>query len=1037
MHKINKMSSEPHVSTQKRGGKWRTVLWGIFICLFLVLVAGTYCWHNRYDILENQVQRKLLTMGMDIDLEIERITGREAVIKNIRLTQGGEVVFQAQEAEFVYQFKQALEGEFARVTVKGARVDIQLDENGNVVKPILPQSSGNTAFEFPEKGIFFENAELMWRAPFGHGNIKVNAEILTLSHWSLRVETQNMALKQGDVELSMNMFADIEKRAGDVYNIIGQITHHDMNTPVLKTDEIKLDYKFDILSQADEHLDVKGWVNIVGRGMQGESASIGNMALKLDIDTRFNTRTRVFLPSKTGWAFLGEDMRMQGAENRLALAQKLTGYQALAMTPIAMYYADDLPQKLSRLLSEFSVKASGVYEMLDDGYRLYIDDDLRVKSVGQVLNVLKVKEPLISYQSDTQTLAINADIEWTGRRGLTLRNMRVVGTSFDGLRFQEFRDFSAKIRTRNAWQKTQNGQVFNLAPFALGVDFSQDGTQRNIVVDGAFDYDGLLPAGMVEGLKFGGVFSVNMENDSFTLGFVASQKIKIESFESVTKWQADNIEFDVMRTRNLINSRNGRHVLNARISQLSGQLISPDEDRHLDVEIESVSLQTVFDNAPQNWGIVMENAQFLSDDFPSKNTVIRSKKSILNVVLSEDEGVLFSSKNAVMSIETQNINIENIAIDIAGNADDFTATYHTQAVAFKNSDLPVLPMSGQARVQAGALTGRAVTNLPQAENTPIDLTFSSVDGRGTAVINIPSILFTPSGLQPQYLVPSLKGKLANVSGEVSAHFNFAFGGGAPIRSYGTMTLNSLDIGTLVGPLTGVSTELKFSSIFPLKTDGMQTAILEGFDPGFPMNNGKIRFEIVPGGVRIAEAVWPVENTDSTLADGRIYIAPLEWRFGNVVNTPIVHIENIDLGTVLSKVGRDKLHATGNITGVLPAKIDGVNVLIQDGYLEINNGGVIQFQTLTTATDIDVQDLKNQGLKALENFTYDSMKVSLNGPLDGRVKLDLDFEGNSPEVWNGQSFKYDVTVEGELANIARKLAKTFDQEAYLKLALENK
>lgn len=145
-------------------------------------------------------------------------------------------------------------------------------------------------------------------------------------------------------------------------------------------------------------------------------------------------------------------------------------------------------------------------------------------------------------------------------------------------------------------------------------------------------------------------------------------------------------------------------------------------------------------------------------------------------------------------------------------------------------------MEGTARLQNGVLTGEAVAPMPRTVNTPINIEYGSEEGVGSAHISIPKVVFTPRGLQPQYLIPTLRGKLAEVSGEASAEFDFSFGDGAPVRSYGTTTLKNMDIGTLVGPASKALENFEYKELEalidgPLDREMTLRMLFGGKNPG--------------------------------------------------------------------------------------------------------------------------------------------------------------------------------------------------------------
>ena len=166
-------------------------------------------------------------------------------------------------------------------------------------------------------------------------------------------------------------------------------------------------------------------------------------------------------------------------------------------------------------------------------------------------------------------------------------------------------------------------------------------------------------------------------------------------------------------------------------------------------------------------------------------------------------------------------------------------------------------MTGLVNFEDGAFTGSATTTLPLTDDTPINIAYRFKDGAGTADLDIPELLFSPKGLQPQYLVSALKGKIAEVEGLVRAKIKLAFAAGQPLQSSGTAKIIDMNFGTLPGPLSGVNTEMSFSNMFPLQSQGRQTLKVDKFDPGFPLENGLIEFEMIPDGVKVYSARWPL------------------------------------------------------------------------------------------------------------------------------------------------------------------------------------
>lgn len=1024
----------------------RRRIWFAVISVILVGIGvlAAILWYNRYSILEDQFRKRLEHIGVNAELEIVKIGSETALIRNVRVSASGEEIFDITEVELHYVFKQALKGQFEKIILRDPTANIALGADGQWIGDWLPQTSGQTSastLPFPVQGVVIDDGVLNWHAPFGHGKANINADITTLSQWNLSLDAPNTVLTSDDVVLKLDIHSDVQQT--DAQNAIatGAIRTRNMDTPQLRADSASIDFNFSFARRGETDAGVKGWLYLEGLGLDMDGYAAQSIKLKLDIDTLYNMESHGFAPSTTHWNLDSRNVKVKDKAERLARARTLTAYEAMILAPIAQYFADIYPQKLEHLLSQFSATGAGDFVTTGNGYEVRLKDTFLVKATDQSLHITTVEPNTLVYRDDLDTLKANVDMNWTGEYPIQVQGLKLQARTSNGFQLEAMQTLSARIVSASTWRKRRGKQAFRLAPFTVDLDYTQVSDTRHVRLNGTLDYDGLIPGGAVTGLMAAGEIRLNMRGNTLTLGFDPATNIHMDTFESGTGWRVENIEFAMEKSDNLMRTKAGGRVLLANLNQVHANIISPTGDRHLDMKIESLQATTLFKGFPQIWDIMMDDVYIKSEDFPSPGTRIVSKSSALQVELTKSGDITFVSENPVTSIETENVSVEQIKIDLTGSPDDFVATYNTKAVEFLGGEVPILPMRGTARLKSGTLTGQAATDLPFTENTPIDMEFRSVNGRGTLKMNIPAINFTPNGLQPQYLIPSLRGKLAEVTGTVSATFDFAFGGGEPIQSHGTTTLIDMNIGTLVGPLQGVNTELVFSSIFPLKTDGVQRATLAGFDPGFPLENGTILFEIIPGGIRIDEAIWPVLNTvqnTAGIADlpaGKIYIAPMEWRFGNVVNQAVVHIEDIELGTLLAKVGKDKLTATGRVSGVLPARIEGVNLNIENGLLEVKDGGIIQLKAAGLGAAGARNEYAGHAVKALENFTYKKMEARIDGPLDGSIQLAMEFEGNNEDVLGGQPFLFNVGVEGELANIARNLSKSFNSQENLKRILD--
>ncbi|HHL43487.1 MAG TPA: hypothetical protein ENJ42_07715 [Hellea balneolensis] len=618
---------------------------------------------------------------------------------------------------------------------------------------------------------------------------------------------------------------------------------------------------------------------------------------------------------------------------------------------------------------------------------------------------------------------MRADLDWTARRALQIRGLDFRAHSRNGLALEGVESIAAKIFSTKTWVKTVERTKTRLAPFAVDFSFENTARQRSVGFSGALDYDGLVPGGTIQGLKAKGGLDIRLRGGGFVMDFLPETPVSLTRFTNASGWTVKNARFNIADGRKILQRRGAARPLSSRLVNVRADVSSPDGGRNLSMQFTQIDIQSDFSKQPQIWSLDYKDMRVRSEDFPSPGTRVQSPAGTLVVTQHRDGQMEFQARTPNTKIKTENVRINQVSLNVYGRPDDFTLDYDAPRVKFMGGNIPILPMVGTARMTDNVLHGEAQSELPLTKDMPMIITFSSKDGQGHVNIKMDRLEFDPRGLQPQHLAPALKGKIADVSGAVSLDFDFDFGGGVPMSSRGIVALDGLNVGTLVGPFSGIDANLQFSSFFPPKTKGVQTVHVAGFDPGFPLENGTIVFEIIPGGIRIDKAFWPVEIAGEPI--GSISIDPLEWRFGNVENRMTVRVDNISLKGIMDEIGKGKVQATGQISGTLPVVVKGVNVNVENGVLRVKDGGTIQYHSRATDAAGTRNEMAGKAFEALKDFKYKELEMRIDGPLDGKMSLRLAFDGKNENVLGGQPYSFNIVFDGELANLARNLAKSFN------------
>jgi hypothetical protein len=264
-------------------------------------------------------------------------------------------------------------------------------------------------------------------------------------------------------------------------------------------------------------------------------------------------------------------------------------------------------------------------------------------------------------------------------------------------------------------------------------------------------------------------------------------------------------------------------------------------------------------------------------------------------------------------------------------------------------------------------------------------------GKGAAVFDSGDLVFSAAGLQPDRLIPAMKGVISAASGSAGGKATFSW---TPtgVSSSGAAVARNVSFqgpGVAVTRTEGVTGELSFASLAPVATAGEQTITIRKIDlDALDLENGSMRFSL-PGDetLHIAEAEFPwfggtIGAYNSTIA---ISSASSETK---------LQIDNVSLAELLGFFKVDGLSGEGTIEGVLPITFEGGRARIDNGILSAKGGGVIRYTGDIAAAAGQANATTELTFEALREFQYESLSTTIDGPLDGTLRFKVYFEGRS-------------------------------------------
>ena len=1026
----------------KRSRRRRTFYWVFIIilsCLFLLLCGAMYVWHNRYALMEDIAIDALAEHGVKAQLSVESVRKTQAIIKQVNLSNDGSVFFTADKIIANYEWRDMLKGQAKGLEFINPSGRVTIDKTGKVIDSWLPELQNNTQdgeTVLPPDGIKIQQGSLVVVSPYGEINTQVTAEYYAAEKFNAALSITPASLVYNTWQIQGGGDLDISL-SGDVPKIKTDIHLEALNHPAITAKSLRVKCDLTSLITASK-IDISGSASFTFDEVKTAQLETGSSQFEWEGNLSHN-RENAALSLNGDWDAALEDLSIPDPISRKNLAERLSLSEALTKTPIAQNFSPDLTRALSSLLAQTRLTAKGQIDLNDAGATLSLSVPAELSSQTHRLTLKQnPRAPIYQFDKTASDISLAFDAAMPAPAGLKIQHAILSAHSQNGWRLEGVKSFSGKISTQNEWSAIGiDGTPARLSPFKAEVIYTNL-DMKKLRITGDVDYDGILPGAVVTGMKAGGEVIMNISDSESVMEFLPKDNlpITIARVATTTQWRAEDLSARLLTRGPVYRRKPESSDVTAKLTDIRFIARDKFDKRNLDMSFNTMDVIGSLAGETQNWVLEGETAQIASEDTPGPGTDIQIPKMHLELWRDPEEDLRFDMRAPSADAKTQLVKAIGINITAQGSPDDFILNYDpgqtlTGEVKFTGEALPPLPMTGQVHYKNEAFSGTAQTYLPYGEDTPINVVYNFKDGAGTASVDIPELLFAPSGLQPQTLVKAMRGKIAEVNGAVGAQINLKFAAGKPLESSGSAQLKSLSFGTLPGPLSDVSTELSFSSFFPLQSQGRQSLSVGKFDPGYPLENGVIEFELIPDGVKVYSARWPLGN-------GSISLDPFDWLYSAPENRVTMRINSVSLGEFLKDVGDGTIEATGDIEGTLPIIMSGIDVKVDKGQLIVKEGGTIKYNSKQIDSAANYAETENDAVQALrerryrdaafqalKEFQYHSLTVNMDGPLDGAIEVALAFDGSNSQVLNNQPFRFNINVEGELLNILRSF-NTNDQ-----------
>ena len=325
------------------------------------------------------------------------------------------------------------------------------------------------------------------------------------------------------------------------------------------------------------------------------------------------------------------------------------------------------------------------------------------------------------------------------------------------------------------------------------------------------------------------------------------------------------------------------------------------------------------------------------------------------------------------------------------------------------------------QLHATADQGWRVVGQQIVKGTDIRLPFAArtdTDARnGEATLGPIDATFAKGGLQPGRISPWLGGWVSNAEGQIGLRGALAWTP-AGVTSSATLALTGLGFATDAATVSGLSGTVFFDSLRPPDTPANQRLTAESVTAGVPLDDVEVVFDVD------SEAGQPVirlSRAGGTLAEGELFVRDAVLRPGARTNRLTVQVRGVSMSRLVGLLEVEGLRANGTLAGDIPLRLGPNGLRIDQGKLGAVDKGSIQVEFGAARDALASQgESVNLMVRALKDFRYDILSLTLTRPESGDLALGITMQGNNPDVLDGYPFKFNINLTGDLEPILSAL-----------------
>jgi len=329
-----------------------------------------------------------------------------------------------------------------------------------------------------------------------------------------------------------------------------------------------------------------------------------------------------------------------------------------------------------------------------------------------------------------------------------------------------------------------------------------------------------------------------------------------------------------------------------------------------------------------------------------------------------------------------------------------------------------------------------------------NLTHNVVSGVGEGRIDATNLIFAKDGLQPVEVLP-LAEVVADAEGPAAFTGTLSWGPEG-VTSSGDFSTTGLNFASPAGQVTGLKTQVHFTSLTPVITAPDQTLTIDNVAAIVPLSQIAATFDLDAESLRL-------EAVNAVVANGRADLEPLSIALaeGRTL-TGVLNLHRIDVGSLVADTSlADKIHVKAIVDGRLPFEFgpkglrfrQGRLIAVEPGRISISRAVLSNVSTAAeepnpmdaTAPAEEFNAVQDFAYQAMENLSFEVLEADVNSTEAGRLGVLFRIQGQHDpavaeearisiqEAIAGTAFKRRIPLpKGTPVNLTLDTSLNFDE-----------